>query len=515
MKNFMILLILFFTLITTFTHSQGQVIWARRFGQVATWDIPHVVKPDNVGNIYVTGFFGLTTNNGKLPLIKYNINGDTIWSSVFTTPDNSNTSGTQLLLDDSLNIYISGRYLLKYKPSGELLYSRYYNCTTNKMSFDSTNNFVYGGTNQNGVPGCAILKCNRNGDSLWKKVYPFFVEEVKGLAVDRQNNIIITSRVYSGSATDRDFLTIKFDTNGNILWYKTYHGGDPTEGFDDPCGILLDSADNIIVSGTSNGPAGGSNYYTVKYSPSGDVIWEARYPLGASGSTDMEIDKNGNIYICGITGNNSYSTLKYNSVGTLLWIQTVPGVSLPPDNSLTLDSAGNIYMACSLASSEGGSGYQVVKYNSNGNLLWNVVYPGSGPGVFYSTDIAVDRSGNVFVTGEASGNAYDFLTIRINQTSGVIQNISGLPAYFSLSQNYPNPFNPTTKISYSLKKSANIELRLFDVNGKLLKILESGNRHVGSNSINLSSENLASGIYFYSLFADGVMIDTKKAIILK
>ncbi len=511
MKKLILIVLILFT--HEFAASQPQVQWVKRFGSTG-WDVPLLVKSDNLGNIYVTGTFdGLHT--AYCATIKYNYNGDSVWSRNFFAPDTGNTSGSQLLFDDSNNLYISGRYILKYTHQGDLLYSRYYGCSTNKMSFDKTNNIVYAGKDQRIAAGLVLLKCNRSGDSLWRKIYPQPVgyTDVRGIVIDKKNNIICTGQYYTGSSYD--YITTKFDENGNIIWYRTVNGT-VSEAYDDPIAVALDSLDNIIVAGTSEGSSG-DNFYTIKYDSSGSVMWQQRYPAGGSGSADMKIDKAGNIYICGITGVTNYATMKYSSTGNLIWYQTTTGVGFPPDNSLTLDTSGNVYMACNLNNSQGYSGYQIIKYTNSGNLVWNVFYPETGIRANYSTAIDVDMQGNVFVTGEsqAAGTSYDYMTIRINQTTGVNSNQIGVAKNFILSQNYPNPFNPNTIISLKLQAASFISLNVYDTSGKLVKILESGYKQAGNYSTNFSAEGLSSGIYYYSLFADGVLMDTKKMILLK
>lgn len=90
-----------------------------------------------------------------------------------------------------------------------------------------------------------------------------------------------------------------------------------------------------------------------------------------------------------------------------------------------------------------------------------------------------------------------------------------LPDKFSLSQNYPNPFNPNTIINYQLTINSYISLNVYDANGRLIKILESGFKPAGNYETSFSAEGLSSGVYYYSLYADGVLMDTKKAVILK
>ncbi len=518
LKKIIRILLLIFFLLPVNSNSQPQISWVKRFG-LSDWDIAIKVNPDNIGNSYVTGTIGFTTNNAKPGLIKYNLSGDSVWSRIFDPPDSLSSGASTLLMDDSLNIYVSGRYILKYNPSGVLLYSRKYNCSTVKAIFDNNKDLIYTGRNASGqsLLGLILLKCNRNGDSIWKKVYPQFnVYSVTGIEADKNNNIIIASSIYNGS-NDIDFLTIKFSPNGNLIWSKTYHGGDPTNGYDEPCGVLLDSLDNIIVSGRSNGPLGGSNYYTVKYDPNGNVLWESRInDGGGSGSWEMIKDKYDNIYISGQTNGNKYSAMKYSSNGQLLWFRTVNGTGGSSVATIALDTARNVYMACNALNSQNVSQYQVVKYNNNGDLIWNVVYSGNPIYYYYSFDIAVDNSGNVFVTGEAgfAGSSYDFTTIKIDQTTGIIQNLSEIPKSYSLSQNYPNPFNPTTNINYEIPNSNFVTLKVYDINGKEIETLVNQKQNAGGYSVTFNAGNYPSGVYFYKLETNNFS-ETKKMILLK
>ena len=89
---------------------------------------------------------------------------------------------------------------------------------------------------------------------------------------------------------------------------------------------------------------------------------------------------------------------------------------------------------------------------------------------------------------------------------------------YSLSQNYPNPFNPTTMIKYSVVKSANVSLKVYDVLGNEVTTLVNEEKQPGSYEVEFQSTNgspqLASGIYFYQLRA-GDFIQTKKMLLLR
>jgi outer membrane protein assembly factor BamB len=88
------------------------------------------------------------------------------------------------------------------------------------------------------------------------------------------------------------------------------------------------------------------------------------------------------------------------------------------------------------------------------------------------------------------------------------------PAVFSLSQNFPNPFNPTTLINYTLPKTSNVRLTLFNVIGEEVAILVEGMKQAGSYSYRLDGDGLASGVYIYRLRADE-LVQTRKLLLVK
>jgi len=94
------------------------------------------------------------------------------------------------------------------------------------------------------------------------------------------------------------------------------------------------------------------------------------------------------------------------------------------------------------------------------------------------------------------------------------------PTYHNeLAQNYPNPFNPTTTLAFSLAKGTDVDLRIFDVRGALVKTLvqehrAAGNHRVPWDGVNQQGNRVASGVYFYKLVA-GSFVDTKKMVMLK
>ena len=99
-------------------------------------------------------------------------------------------------------------------------------------------------------------------------------------------------------------------------------------------------------------------------------------------------------------------------------------------------------------------------------------------------------------------------------------NSTPLSTEYGLFQNYPNPFNPSTEISFSLEEAGSCELVIYDVKGRKVKTLFSGNIDAEQiynfvwNGKDQAGKSVASGIYFYKL-NDGKNIETRRMLLVK
>ena len=85
---------------------------------------------------------------------------------------------------------------------------------------------------------------------------------------------------------------------------------------------------------------------------------------------------------------------------------------------------------------------------------------------------------------------------------------------FSLLPAYPNPFNPVTNISFVVDKSSEISLKIFDVNGKLVQVVNPKTYQIGVHNIQWNASSLSSGMYFINMF-NGADRYTQKVMLLK
>jgi len=210
-------------------------------------------------------------------------------------------------------------------------------------------------------------------------------------------------------------VTIKYDLFGHPIWSRTVSG---TTGRK----VLIDAGNNAIVSSFSS--------KIVKYDPDGAQIWETNASLRSTAFWDMALDGTGNIYVTGeydgsSSNHSDYATAKYNSFGTEQWIKTYNGSSSYIDfaRSIALDGSGNIYVtgytSVNNGSRNGGVNYGTIKYNNDGVQQWLALYDSQDRNGSTGFGVVTDASGNIYVTGESATKAssIDYATIKYSQSS--------------------------------------------------------------------------------------------------
>jgi hypothetical protein len=143
-----------------------------------------------------------------------------------------------------------------------------------------------------------------------------------------------------------------------------------------------------------------------------------------------------------------------------------------------------------------------------------------GSNVRFGDYIDIDYQGlnivPVWTDERAGGFNMDIFTAEISELLGTpVANT--IPDRFELYQNYPNPFNPTTRIRFEIPsnlKSEFCNLKLYDVLGRQVAVLVDNALTPGTYELEWNASAFPSGIYFYTLTADGFS-DTKKMLMIK
>ncbi|HJY63500.1 MAG TPA: SBBP repeat-containing protein, partial [Ignavibacteria bacterium] len=474
------------------------LLWTKRYnGTAGGTDYGNSIAVDYLGNVFVTGKTWTSTSNYDVITIKHNSSGDTVWTRRYNGPRNGSDEGLSICVDLSGNVYVTG------KEEGTVgTHGIWENYIT--IKYNSAGTFLWGAS-YNG-PG---------GD----------YDAAYSIAVDGSGNVYVTGESGGGSGGSglpyQDYATIKYNSSGVLQWIKRYNGS--SNGNDVARQLKIDVSGNVYVTGKCVQTSSNNDYATIKYNSAGTQMWVAVYTSAISNTDEansLAVDRAGNVYVTGKSYGGAstlydIATVKYNTSGVQVWVNIFNGLSNSSDEgkAITVDTSGNSYVTGYSNNITTAQDFQTIKYNSAGVQQWEIKYTNSGSAG--SSDQAVsiyaDNSGNVYAAGMS---ALDYAVVKYGVMTGIGNNHNTSPDGFSLEQNYPNPFNPTTNIQYMIAETGNVELAVYDVNGKEVMTLVNGMNNVGTYNIQVDASGLSSGVYFYKLVTSS-FTDVKKMMLIK
>lgn len=305
-----------------------------------------------------------------------------------------------------------------------------------------------------------IVKYDPNGNVLWAKSAGGANDDVaSSCSTDAIGNIIVTGSFNSSSITFGTNTLInagaimmfiaKYDSNGNVVWAKKEGG---TDGNVEPVDCGTDAIGNIIVTGSFNNSGfafgidtmintGNGDMFIVKYDSIGNLLW-AKSAGGTSndGALGCSTDAGGNIFVTGVfkdtnitfgtttlanAGNYDLFIVKYDSFGNELWAKSAGDSLNDLAYSCSTDANNNVIVTGDFNSANlsfgsttlvnpGGSDIYVVKYDSNGNVLW--AKSGAGNSFDGAASCSTDASGNIFVTGYFESSSLTFGTTTLTNS---------------------------------------------------------------------------------------------------
>ena len=191
------------------------------------------------------------------------------------------------------------------------------------------------------------------------------------------------------------------------------------------------------------------------------------------------------------------------------------GLIVPPLNlSVNLSGAGKVVITWKDRSYNAAS-FIIERKKENGNSFENI---GNVPkGITSFTDSTIDDVSSYYYRAKSVSDTVesDYSNIdSINTGPASVNDINLNERDFNLYQNYPNPFNPETNIIFRLKKGGKTKLSIFDILGNKVADLIDGYEESGLHTIKFNASKLSSGVYFYKLSSDNLII-TKKMILLR
>ncbi|HET6410029.1 MAG TPA: hypothetical protein VFG14_19215, partial [Chthoniobacteraceae bacterium] len=260
-----------------------------------------------------------------------------------------------------------------------------------------------------------------SGARLWQRTYDGGASngssEANSVAMDSNGNVIVTGEADVTSISG-DIVTIKYNSaNGDDVWASPVIY-DANDGTDVGVKVVVDSANNVIITGRSAGDGTNNDIYTAKYfGTNGGLDWEKRYNFPTNRSdepVDLTVDSDNNAIVAGLADISSETkmvTLRYESAEgaeTLnrTFFDNSDGSSFFGAKAVTVDQNDNIITTGLVPIAAGSYSLYTIKYdgtpgNQNNTPLWQKLFPLPVSGSTLPADVATDSAGNVIVAGSS------------------------------------------------------------------------------------------------------------------
>jgi Secretion system C-terminal sorting domain/Beta-propeller repeat len=390
-------------LIPFLASSQTFQQWASQYnGDDDSQDFGRSFVLDNIGNAYVVGSSSGIGTGLDLTVIKYDSLGNEIWVTKYNGQDSLADWGYAIDIDANNNVYATGE----------------------TATLSSSTDMI-------------TLKIDANGTIIWTQTYNGPNSDVAvDLVLDFSGNVYITGKSV-GTTSSEDYLTIKYDNNGNEMWVQQYNG--TGNSIDEARTIHADLNGDVIISGGSIGDTTDYDFVTIKYNSAGVPLWTSRYNGPGNGydlvfyQGSLISDSLGNIYVCGYsTGLDSlyeYTLIKYNASGNEQWVARLGGDRMGKDDftdAITIDAMLNVYITGAMYDSISNYDITTVKYDSLGVFQWEASYDGVDSDWDEGYGILVDEIGNVYVGGRSNKTGFsgaDFVIIKYDPSGAELWNV--------------------------------------------------------------------------------------------
>lgn len=316
-----------------------------------------------------------------------------------------------------------------------------------------------------------------NAGQSWTKVYTLAGGMINGIFMFDSNRGVLVANPIGGR------WSVWATTNGGATWDSTgirLPAGSTTEaGFNNS--IYGDAASKTVWFGTNNSRM----YVSTDYG----MTWTAK---PTAGLTDIH-----SIYFSGSNGLAAGTGLYITANGGSTWKAINTMGSGPITGILVHDNWDSWMTRLGTANAPDNHIYTAQNF---GDSTWKVEYTAPDSKAYLHMTTARNDEGNVWAVRQGGG-----ITVGLHAHGETdVKQISGkAPDNYYLSQNYPNPFNPSTKINYSVAKEGLVTLKVFNVLGQLVTTLVNEVQRTGQYEVSFSAANLTSGIYYYSLEAQG------------
>jgi hypothetical protein len=255
-----------------------------------------------------------------------------------------------------------------------------------------------------GIAGLCLLSASARAQSHenWVQVYGASatgIDETFGVVAAPSGWICAV-----GGTGDKEAFVLRYDASGSLAWSRTF--ALTANGTDLMYEAVIEPAtENVYAVG--RGHDGSTRGVILKYDSQGNLLWSRSYGAGATPIVfyRAHLEPNGNLLVAG-TRPNSLVVAEYDPQGTLLWDGVVPGGEYP--TALATDVSGNIVLTGPFDLDPAAQTYRfgVAKLSPAGALLWSRS-PAGGAGMSAAAGLAIDALGSIYAGGrffDASGH---------------------------------------------------------------------------------------------------------------
>ena len=344
-----------------------------------------------------------------------------------------------------------GLVIEKRNSVGSLLFSkRYYREEYNFSIGDYSGRWVEGRTidldsQGNSIVGATtdaldarelnllLLKYDPSGDLVWERTFNGVTDdddELTDVAIGPADEVVAVGSSICGGV-NRDILIVKYDRAGELQWFRSYDG--PAGGSDSATAATIDPLGNVYVCGVSPAEDGREDFVVLKYGADGSELWTRRWngPAGLRDvATALAVDSSGNVLVTGWSESNASSRqiviVKYDAGGALLWVARHLDSSSAMEQpvAMTVLADGSTVVTGATLSLESRTDFLTIKYDSAGYRVWAARH--GGPNTDRPVGLAADGDGNVYVTGlrtvmeDRYSPIRDFATVKYDSAGNEI-----------------------------------------------------------------------------------------------
>ncbi len=262
-----------------------------------------------------------------------------------------------------------------------------------------------------GLKAWANRHTGENGDVLGD-------DKAWDVAADSDGNSYVTGTAYNAQG-DRDIVTVKYDADGGLCWTASFDG--PESGFDRGNAVALDDEGNVYVTGLASvfdeqfGVLS-QDVATIKYDADGNRLWFALYSFGIMDQgKHIAVDADHNVYVSGLA-TTFMLTLKYDSEGEFGWVsQYFAAESAAGAAGLAVSAAGDAFVAGgAYRGDQSDFDFAAIKYSAAGKDEWIGLYGGADDSRDVPTALFLDTQDHLYVTGYGGevNASPDYITIK-------------------------------------------------------------------------------------------------------